>query len=584
MNLLKGISASPGIAIGKAFLYHQADLWIEERHIRPEDVEAEVDRFRSAVDDVVEEIQRTQDHIYDEVGEEIAKIFEAHLMMLHDQVIIEETIRKIREERLKAECAFFRTLRRTVASLRSAEDAYLRERAEDVEDIQRRVILKLIGREHLVSLADLETDSIVVARNLSPSDTVHMHREHVLGFVTDVGGSTSHAAIVARALEIPAVVGVATGTRDIGPDDLVVLDGSRGVVYVHPDEGTISEYQHRKQRWAEFEEELAALRDLPAVTLDGHAVEVAANIEFPDEVESALVHGARGIGLYRTEFIYLAGEGLPSEAEQVEAYRKVVERIMPDPVVIRTLDLGGDKIDKVLHTTPELNPFLGWRAIRVCLEREDIFLVQLRAILRAGVFGAVKIMFPMISGIEELRRAKEIVEKAKDQLRAEGIPFCEHCPVGAMIEVPSAAMTADHLAEEVDFFSIGTNDLVQYTVAVDRGNERIAYLFDHLHIGVLRLIQRTIEAGHRAGIPVGLCGEMSRDPLAALLLLGMGLDSFSMAPMGVPEIKMIIREVRFEDAQHLTEEAMTLHTKDEIRALLIGALRERFGDLSLYSP
>lgn len=583
MNVLKGIPASPGIAIGKAYFHHPADFWVEERPIRSEEVELEVKRFQSAVKDVVEEIQRTQEHIYGEVGEEITKIFDTHRIMLHDPVTIEETIRKIREEHLNAECAFFRTLRRTVASLRSTEDVYLKERAEDVEDIQRRVILKLIGREPLMSLSDIEADSIVVARNLSPADTVYMHRKHVLGYVTDVGGSTSHAAIVVRALGIPAVVGVETGTRDIDPGDLVVVDGSRGVVYVHPDEGTISEYQHRKQRWAEFEEELAALRDLPAVTLDGHAVEVVANIEFPDEVESALVHGARGIGLYRTEFIYLTRKDLPSEEEQVEAYRKVVERMAPDPVVIRTLDLGGDKIDQGLHTTPELNPFLGWRAIRVCLEREDIFLVQLRAILRAGAFGSVKMMFPMISGIEELRRAKEIVENARDQLRTEGISFGEHCPVGAMIEVPSAAMAADHLAEEVDFFSLGTNDLVQYTVAVDRGNERIATLFDHLHIGVLRLIQRTIEVGHRAGIPVGLCGEMSRDPLAVLLLLGMGLDSFSMAPMAVPEVKKIIREVRFEDAQRIAEEATALRTKDEIRALLTNALWERFGDLPWYT-
>lgn len=577
MILLKGISASPGIAIGKAFLYHKEDFWIEERTIAAHETEAEVQRFLAAVDEVISELRQTKMRMEKELGKDQARIFEAHLMMLEDRVALDETVTRIREERKNAEFAFFRTLRKIVKALRAAEDAYLKERIEDVLDVQRRVVLRLVGKEH-PSLIGLEDGSIVVARNLSPSDTARMHRKGLSGFVTELGGQTSHAAIMARAMEIPAVVGTEGATEEIEPGDTLILDGTHGVVYGCPDEDLLAEYRRRKQRWAEMEADLATLRELPATTRDGKSVVVEANIEFADEVDSASAHGAEGIGLYRTEFLYLMGSTLPTEEEQYEAYRSVVERIAPNPVVIRTLDLGGDKLADSLPVTPELNPFLGWRAIRVCLDREDMFRVQLRAILRASAQGKVRIMFPMISGIEELQRARAIVEEVKDALWKEGIGFDAHCPVGTMIEIPSAAVMADQLAEASDFFSIGTNDLVQYTIAVDRGNERIASLFDSLHPAVLRLIQGVIEAGHRKGIPVAMCGEMSGDPLATLVLLGLGLDEFSMSPIAIPEIKMIVRSVRFEEAEEVAGEVMKLGTKAEIRAFLQDVMRSRFGE------
>ncbi|MFH1006498.1 MAG: phosphoenolpyruvate--protein phosphotransferase [Candidatus Latescibacterota bacterium] len=580
VTVLKGISASPGIAIGKAFLYHKEDFWIEERTIAAYETEAEEQRFLAAVDQVISELQKTKSQMEKELGKEQGQIFETHLSMLSDRIALNETATRIREELKNAEFAFFCTLRKVVKALRSTEDAYLKERIEDVLDIQRRVVMKLVGKEH-ASLIGLEADSIVVARNLAPSDTARIHREGLLGFITELGGQTSHTAIMARAMEIPAVVGTKRALEEIEPGAVLILDGTHGLVYVDPDEAILSEYGKRKVRWAEMAADLATLRDLPATTLDGTSVVVAANIEFPEEVESVSAHGAEGIGLYRTEFLYMMGSDLPTEQEQFEAYCAVVERIAPHPVVIRTMDLGGDKLADSLPIEPEVNPFLGWRAIRVCLDREDLFRVQLRAILRASARGNVRIMFPMISGIEEMRRAKELVESAKDSLRDEGIPFDAHCQVGAMIEIPSAVMIADQLAEVSDFFSIGTNDLVQYALAVDRGNERIAPLFDPFHPAVLRLIRETIDAGHRKGIPVAMCREMSGDPLATLLLLGLGLDEFSMSPIAIPEVKMIVRGIQISEAREIAERVMKMETKAEIRALLLEVVRRKFGDFLL---
>ena len=580
VTVLKGISASPGIAIGKAFLYHKEDFWVEERTIGAHETEAEVRRFLEAVDQVTSELQETKRRMEEELGKEQARIFEAHLAMLKDRTALDETALRIREELKNAEFAFFRTLRKIVKALRATEDTYLKERIEDVLDIQRRVMLKLVGKKH-PSLIGLKDESIVVARNLAPSDTARMHRKGLLGFLTELGGQTSHTAIMARSMEIPAVVGTKRAMEEIEPGAILILDGTHGVVYVHPDEALLCEYRKRKQRWTEMAADLATLRDLPATTLDGKSVVVAANIEFPDEVDSVTAHGAEGIGLYRTEFLYMMDSHLPPEEEQFEAYCSVVERIAPHPVVIRTVDLGGDKLADSLPIEPETNPFLGWRAIRVCLDREDLFREQLRAILRASARGKVRIMFPMISGVEELWRAKEIVEGVKEALRKEGKDFDAHCPVGTMIEIPSAVMIADQLAEASDFFSIGTNDLVQYTLAVDRGNERIASLFDPLHPAVLRLIRETIEAGHRKGIPVAMCGEMSGDPLATLVLLGLGLDEFSMSPIAIPEVKMIVRGIRFEEAKAVADEVMKLGTKAEIRAFLEDVVRSKFGNLLL---
>lgn len=570
--VLQGIAASPGIAVGQAFLYEKEDFWIEERTIPEGEVEREVDKFLNVMEDVRGELRETKERILRELGEEAAKILDAHLAMVEDRAIIDETVERIRRERKNAEFAFFRTLRKVVKALKASDDPYLRERMYDVLDVQRRVASRLMG-EPSPSLAHLESEVVVVAHNLTVSDTAHMHRRHVLGLATELGGSTSHAAILAHALNIPAVVGVEGITELVEPGDTVVVDGYRGVVHVNPDEEAIETYLKRRQALLEQEARLSALRDLPAETADGRRVSLEANIEFPEEVRTCLEVGAEGIGLYRTEFLFLVHPHLPSEEEQFQVYRKVVEGMAPRPVVIRTLDLGGDKLGM---SSSEANPFLGWRAIRVSLVRKEVFLEQLRAILRASEFGSVKIMFPMISGIEEFLEAREMVERAKLQLRQEGACFRDP-PVGAMIEVPSAALVADRLAREADFFSIGTNDLVQYTIAVDRGNDKVAYLFDPFHPAVLRLIYETIEAGHGHDIPVALCGEMASDPLATPVLLGMGLDSFSMNPKAIPEVKEMIRRSTSSEAREVARKVLAMHSGRDVREFLSEMYKEYLG-------
>jgi len=575
---IKGIPASPGVAIGKAFIYDKQYCWVDERDLSPEEVEGEVERFLDSIRETREELGVTYRKIREELGEEYARIFDSHLMMIEDRSFIDQIISEIRQERKNSEYIFSRVLGKFIRTLSNAEDSRLRERTADFLDIEHRVLTKLCGQES-PTLEHLPSEVIVVARDLSPSDTAHMDRRHVLGVVTDIGGTTSHAAIISRALEIPAVVGTEMAIAEIAPVDTVIVDGIRGRVYVNPEEDIEAEYQLEQRRFLELEKDLNALRDLPAITLDGAMVDVLANIELPEEVESVIHHGAHGIGLYRTEFLYLGRADLPSEEEQYEAYRTIAEHLAPYPVVIRTLDLGGDKVGAGIPLFPEANPFLGWRAIRVCLELQDLFRTQLRAILRASVRGNVRIMFPMISGIEELLQAKEILGEVREELAREGTPFGPDCPVGAMIEVPSAALTADLLSEEAEFFSIGTNDLIQYATAVDRGNERVAYLFEPFHPGVLRMIRSVIEAGHARGLPVALCGEMSADPTATIVLLGMELDEFSMSPMAVPHIKKVIRSVSLDEARRTTEEALSLRSGAEVRSLLESVLKDKLGEL-----
>jgi len=570
--MLKGIPASPGIAIGKAFTHDRGDVWFDWRHLSEAEVEPEVERFLGALREVGTDVERVRHQVETRLGKEHAQIFEAHLLMLRDPMLADATASRIRKDRTNAEYAFYQTLRDIKRQFDAIEDEYYRGRTADLEDIESRVLAKLCG-EVRASLANLDMEAVVVAHTLTPSDTAHMSRDRVLGFVTEVGGSTAHAAIIARGLGIPAVVGVETATAAIEPGDLLIVDGVRGTVLINPDAETVARYQAEADRLRQRERTRTTLTGLLSETTDGVRVELAANVDLPEEVEMVLRYGAEGVGLYRTEFLYLTRPALPTEEDQAQAYRWIAERVAPRPVVIRTLDLGGDKLSHVFHAQPEMNPFLGWRAIRVCLAHRDIFRTQLRAILRASACGNVRIMFPMISGVEEVLEAKQVLEEARSELRAQGIPFDEGCPVGAMIEVPSAAVVADQIAEEVQFFSIGTNDLVQYAVAVDRSNERVAYLFDALHPGVLRLIRGTIEAGHRYGIPVGMCGEMCGDPLSAVLLLGLGLNSFSMGPSAIPEIKRVIRSVSLSDARAIASEAMSCRTPAQVRAYLRGALK-----------
>ncbi|MBI1991823.1 MAG: phosphoenolpyruvate--protein phosphotransferase, partial [Candidatus Omnitrophica bacterium] len=474
---------------------------------------------------------------------------------------------------LNVETIFNDVIRRHLKAFSRTDDEYLRERTADIEDVRRRVLRNLLGKQP-DTLAQLGEPVVVVARDLSPSETAQMHKRHVLAFVTDIGGRTSHTAIMAKSLEIPAVVGAEVATRRIQKSEFVIVDGTRGEVIVDPDPQTIQRYELEQRRHQEVNRQLLHLKDLPAETLDHHTVVLSANIELPEEVPSVIAHGADGIGLFRTEFLYLNRLDFPSEDEQYEAYHTVAEQLRPHPVIIRTMDLGGDKFFSPLHLPSEMNPFMGWRAIRFSLARPDLFRVQLRAILRASTCGNLKMMYPMICGLEELRRANEILNAVKEELAREGVPFSEQLEVGAMIEVPSAALTCDLLAGEVDFFSIGTNDLIQYSLAVDRVNEKIAYLYEPTHPAILRLVKQVIDVGHAANIWVGMCGEMAGEPPLSLLLLGLGLDEFSTSPVQLPIVKQIIRSVEYSFAQSVIQEALKLRTGKEVEAFLLASLKQ----------
>lgn len=506
------------------------------------------------------------------MGQEHAEFFNAHLLVLEDQALREEILNGLKTQRLNVEVIFNEVIRRHLRAFARTEDEYLRDRTADIEDVRKRILRNLLGR-HPEILAQLAEPVVVVAHDLSPSETALMHKSHVLAFVTDIGGRTGHTAIMAKSLAIPAVVGIEVATKRIRKDELVIVDGIHGEVVIDPDPDTIRRYEVEQRRLQELNRKLLQLKDLPAETLDGHRVVLSANIELPDEIPSVIAHGAEGIGLYRTEFFYLNRTDLPSEEEQFLAYKSVAERINPQPVIIRTLDLGGDKFLSPLELPSEMNPFMGWRAIRFCLARPDIFRIQLRSILRASAYGNLKLMYPMISGLDELRRANEILNEVKEELTREGIPFVPNLEVGAMIEVPSAALTCDLLAHEIRFFSIGTNDLIQYALAVDRVNEKIAYLYEPTHPAVLRLIKSILEAGHAVGLWVGMCGEMAGEPAMALLLLGMGLDEFSASPIQVPLIKKMIRSVEYRAAQAIAQQALALRGGKEVEDFLLSHVR-----------
>jgi len=494
-------------------------------------------------------------------------------LVLEDRMLIEEVISKVKKDKLSVDFVFSEVLKRYAGVFSRIEDEYLKERISDINDVGRRILRNLLGKKRK-GLADLQDRVIVIAHDLSPSDTAMMHKNNVIGFVTDIGGKTSHTAIMAKSLEIPAVVGLEFGTEKIKNEDMVIVDGSSGVVIVSPDPETLKKYEVREEKIRGLSENLVTLKDLPAQTLDGKLVTLAANIEFPEEVPSVLLHGADGVGLYRTEFFYMNRKDLPTEDEQYDAYKNLAAIFKDKPVIVRTLDLGGDKFISTFNLPKEMSPFMGWRAIRFCLARPDIFKTQLRAILRASAHGNLKIMFPMISGIEELRHAKMILEEAKGELRDRHVPYNATLEVGAMIEVPSAALTSDILSHEVSFFSIGTNDLIQYSLAVDRTNEKIAYLYEPTHPAVIRLIKSVIEAGHRSNIWVGMCGEMSGEPSLAVLLLGLGLDEFSMPSVSIPEIKQVIRSVTFIQAKQIADEALTLTTGAEVESFINKKLKD----------
>lgn len=566
--MLKGLSASPGITIGKVFLIDQAEVQPRKFRVGENQIEAEIERLALAVTSTRQEIDAIKQKVALEVGPKEAGIFNAYLHILDDPLLIQASKEKIRREHCNAEYALNQIAQPLVRQFLDSADEYLRERAADFNDVVARLIRNLTGQP-TGAFSDLKEEVVVVAVDLTPSQTASMNRERILGFATDAGGRTSHVAIMARSLEIPAVVGLQDITRRVKTGDCLIVDGSVGMVIINPDSKTLAKYRQAQQKMQQASRKLKKLNALNAVTQDGYRLTVAANLELPQESRHAAKYGAEGIGLFRTEFLYLNRADLPSEEEQFEAYRLVAQQSLPYAAIFRTLDLGGDKVASRLGiTSKESNPFLGLRAIRLCLAHPELFKVQLRAILRASHFGKVKIMFPMISDIEELRRAKAHVEEVRGELTARGIPFDRNLEIGTMIELPSAAITADVLAREADFFSIGTNDLIQYTMAADRVNEKVAYLYNPLHPSILRLIKRIIDAAHDAKIWVGMCGEMASDPQLVPLLVGLGLDEFSTGPAFVPQIKKSIRECGFAASKDMAVKILACSTSAEVEEIL----------------
>ncbi|MBM3252066.1 MAG: phosphoenolpyruvate--protein phosphotransferase, partial [Candidatus Omnitrophica bacterium] len=561
---LKGIPASSGVASGQAYLIGKEDLLVAPKKIPEDKVALEIARFEDALIKTRHEILNIQKRISEEMGTEHAEIFDAHLLVLEDRTLIEEVISRIKKQHHCVEYVFSEVLKKYVSVFAKIEDDYLRERISDVNDVGKRILRNLLGKKIQIGFDDIAEKLIIVAHDLSPSDTASMYKKKVIAFITDIGSRTSHTAIMAKSLEIPAVVGLDVATEKIKNGDILIVNGQTGAVIVNPKKETLEKYEIEKKKISVQREKFLSTKDLAAETKDGRKIDIAANIELPEEIPSVIEHGATGIGLYRTEYFYMNRTDLPSEEEHYQAYRHVAQAVAPHAVIIRTLDLGGDKFISQLHVPREMHPFLGWRAIRFCLARPDIFKIQLRAILRASIHGKLRLMYPMISGVEELRQANKILEDAKKELKKDKISFDEHLEVGAMIEVPSAAITADILAKEVDFFSIGTNDLIQYSLAIDRTNEKIAYLYEPAHPAVLKLIKNIIDAGHESNIWVGMCGEMTGDPQMALVLLGLGLDEFSMPPSVVPQIKQLMRSVTYVEAKKIAEHALSLSTGTEV--------------------
>jgi phosphotransferase system enzyme I (PtsI) len=576
-GVLKGIAASSGIVIGRAFLVHRGRVRIPQKVIKPPQVATEIKRFKKAIERSKHQLREIKEKI---LAEEVRRhffILDVHLMMLDDKMLIQDTIEVIKTKRVNAEWALDIVIEKLNAAFDTIEDEYLRERKNDVNYMAQRIFRNLVGEGH-DDLAKIKGDVIVVAHDLSPADTIQMNLNHVAGFITEIGGRVSHTAILSRSLGIPAIVGLETATSMINGGDLLIIDGYGGTVIINPDEAISEEYIEKRKQIRLLEREVLKYAALPAETRDGYRIKMGANIELVDELPPAIRHGAEGIGLYRTEILYLNREDLPSEEEQFHTYKRVAEGIAPNSAVIRTLDVGGDKFLSKYGYDHEANPALGLRAIRFCIKEPQLFKIQLRGILRASAFGKLKILFPMISGIAEIRKSKAILKEAKEELMGEGIPFDEGIEVGAMIEIPSASIVADTLAHEVDFFSVGTNDLIQYALAIDRINEHVSYLYEPLHPAILRMIRGIVEAGHRASIEVGLCGEMAADPAYILILLGMGLDELSMNPFYIPRVKKILRRSSYEEAKQLLDEAYGLSTAAEIEDYVKKRMAERFPD------
>ena len=575
----EGVGVSPGMASGRIHVVRDDLDDVARYRIAPSQVPDEIGRFETALIQTRMQILEMQQRIAESIGAKDAAIFDAHLLVVEDRTLIDEVLRKLETDLCNVEWVFQEVATRYAETLNKIDDPYLRERALDIQDVTKRVIRNLQGKAPKTFLA-LSESHILVAHNLTPSDTASINRANVLGVATDLGSRTSHAAILARSLNIPAVVGLHDITTKLETGQHVLVDGSDGLLIVDPAPETIAHYAEIESRRAKVTAQLKELRTTRSTTRDGRHIVLSANIELPEDVEAVAANGAEGIGLYRTEFLYLNRGTLPTEQEQFETYRKVAERVRPDPLIIRTFDLGGDKLAPgTVDITDELNPFLGWRAIRLCLENVDIFKTQLRAVLRASAVGNIKIMFPMISGLEELRRAKAVLAECREELRRSGVPLTEKIDVGAMIEIPSAAICANVLASEVDFFSIGTNDLIQYALAVDRVNEKLAHLYEPTHPAILRLLKMIADAAHANNIWVGVCGEMAGDVALIPLLLGLGMDELSAGATLVPRVKRAVQSLTIPECRKLVEETLKLNTASEILARCLELADKRYGDL-----
>ena len=572
----KGIGVSPGIAIGRAVIIERREAEVFRVPIRAEDVSPEVNRFLEALEKTRDELAELKQKVSRSMGDEYASIFEAHSLMVSDPSFADKVVQKIESEQVNAEWALAEVQEELQARFKSFDDEYLREREADVKDVADRVQTNLQGIAHH-DLSEIKHDVIILADDLTPSATIHFNRRPIVGFATEAGGRTSHTSIIAKSLFMPAVIGVPRLIKTIDNDEMVIVDGYEGTLIVNPTQAMIAEYQSRVLRHEEAETKLLENRTQPALTKDNHQLTLQANIELVEELQDALRFGAEGIGLYRSEFLYMSKSPmLPTEEEHLQLYRALAEGLAPRDCVIRTFDLGGKKLAREVIGSREDNPVLGLRGLRLCMKHRDMFRTQLRALLRASVVGNLKIMFPLVSGVQELRQVKSLIRELKDELDSEGLEYNPNLKIGIMIEVPSAAMIADILAQEADFFAIGTNDLIQYSLAIDRSNENVSYLYEPLHPALLRLIKGVIDAGKAAGIPVSMCGEMASDPIYAIVLIGLGLEIFSMNPSSIPIIKNIARSVRYRDCRRIAEMALQKKTAQEIEEFVIESVAMRF--------